>query len=1019
MRKGILVTLLALFTVFAMIGVVSCGGDDDGGSTPTPPAPQNVTITKDFNWPDEAVGTPPNNTSFQLVKSTGTVTATHIEDPTEAQSPADYEFLGWFTSKSAGTKVTVGKTYATNDTIWAHWEVSAAVDEAVITFNTNGGLPAIPTVKIKLALVDPDDPDSGYEPAVIPVANRPGTITKSTASFKDWKDDADNSIISDSDWATKTFGQGNHSVSAYWEVTVTFDLNYLGATGAPADITIDEGEIIPAEDWPSTPSRTGGYTFKFWSTSSVTASATAFDTTGTIDVNTDLYAIWNDPIIVTLTFDLNYPSSPANPNSIQVIAGIPIAANVLPAPTRTGYGFVEWNTSNEGVGTAIGVGHTFTNTANATVSLFAQWLQDGYARVIFQPNGGAFDFGTPGEPDLSTDPIIEDFLAGVIPSAQIPEAVWTDWVFEDWYDTASPGEDDDPIDLSTETFAVGSITPLYADWSLDLTGYVEEVTLDNSWYVVYQFTIPGGKTFANYTGVSAQYFVDQDMYDNGHCRGDRIMGNYKDSHFSFAEASSVANGGNKAVASYNAGGQAIYVGNSGSFGSDYGTKGSLGVAIASVQGKANEWFTITQNFPAAAPSTNFNPAENLPAANFVGTLYYGLGLSGQGDDGNTFLVRNVFLKGETGTTDVQGYPLVFKVTNSEPANELYPAFTGYPNVGDGSADDKPLGVGLDGFKQAKRVSIGTLEAPPVDYTFKIFDITLDYNWPTELVADQPIDGEATTQRNGTLTSDDLSTTGKVPTGYEFDKWSTTASDTPTAGSTVTANGTVFSVATTIYARWKVQTKPDPTVPLVVEGNELFSMHGTNVKATYDSVSGVATAATASGITGGGGWIGANEYALMTTGTLTTKLTGATDNLDGLSSVKFPATVNDFLYTKIIVYYEAIVPATIEGLGADTNTIEAIDRYPNGETNAAMGGNMHIGYNSWSGAGSPQYPNFDPGADKSFTWDLAGYLPATVPTNGHGFSIQFGSTSAEYPKVSGWLLKITKVVFTTQALIDGD
>jgi hypothetical protein len=48
---------------------------------------------------------------------------------------------------------------------------------------------------------------------------------------------------------------------------------------------------------------------------------------------------------------------------------------------------------------------------------------------------------------------------------------------------------------------------------------------------------------------------------------------------------------------------------------------------------------------------------------------------------------------------------------------------------------------------------------------------------------------------------------------------------------------------------------------------------------------------------------------------------------------------------------------------------------------------------------------------SLTWDLEWFDET-------GFSIQYNGSSDDYSRVNGWLLKITKLEFTTQELIDG-
>ena len=49
-----------------------------------------------------------------------------------------YDFLGWYTQKDGGDKVTTNTVFTKNSTIYAHWQKQAA-QEYTVTFNANGG----------------------------------------------------------------------------------------------------------------------------------------------------------------------------------------------------------------------------------------------------------------------------------------------------------------------------------------------------------------------------------------------------------------------------------------------------------------------------------------------------------------------------------------------------------------------------------------------------------------------------------------------------------------------------------------------------------------------------------------------------------------------------------------------------------------------------------------------------------------------------------------------------------------
>jgi hypothetical protein len=142
MRKGILVTLLALFTVFAMVGMVSCGGDDGPGPGPTP---KDITITFNGNGGTATVSDVPDPVVIKENTSMG------VKFPIGQPSRSDgATFLGWFktqananaatASNSAGA-VTAATTFGATTTIYAGWQPLPSVPDGKfrIIFNWGSG----------------------------------------------------------------------------------------------------------------------------------------------------------------------------------------------------------------------------------------------------------------------------------------------------------------------------------------------------------------------------------------------------------------------------------------------------------------------------------------------------------------------------------------------------------------------------------------------------------------------------------------------------------------------------------------------------------------------------------------------------------------------------------------------------------------------------------------------------------------------------------------------------------------
>jgi uncharacterized repeat protein (TIGR02543 family) len=149
-----------------------------------------------------------------------------------------------------------------------------------------------------------------------------------------------------------------------------FDAN--GGTVSPANKEVITGTVVG--ELP-TPTR-ADYTFTGWNTAQ-NGSETEYTaaTVYTETVNTTLYAQWtSNASSFLLQFDAN--GGTVSPASKEVTTGA--AVGVLPAPTRAGYVFTEWNTAQNGSGLVFLATTVYTPAANTT--LYAQWEKTtGYA----------------------------------------------------------------------------------------------------------------------------------------------------------------------------------------------------------------------------------------------------------------------------------------------------------------------------------------------------------------------------------------------------------------------------------------------------------------------------------------------------------------------------------------------------------------------------------------------------------------------------------------------------------------
>lgn len=143
--------------------------------------------------------------------------------------------------------------------------------------------------------------------------------------------------------------------------TVTFNLNYDGATGAPDAQTIASGGTASK---PTDPAR-DSYSFNGWYTEADCTNA--FDFATAITADTTLYAKWtvvDTSVKYTVTFDTNGGSSIA---AVSVSSGDKVSAPT--EPTLASYTFGGWYTS-----AAKATAYNFSDAVTADTTLYAKWV---------------------------------------------------------------------------------------------------------------------------------------------------------------------------------------------------------------------------------------------------------------------------------------------------------------------------------------------------------------------------------------------------------------------------------------------------------------------------------------------------------------------------------------------------------------------------------------------------------------------------------------------------------------------
>jgi len=329
--------------------------------------------------------------------------------PTPTRS--GYEFGGWYTASSGGTKVTSSTTVTatSNHTLYAHW-----IAVLTVTFNANGGTCSESSRTVK----------TGNTYGTLP------TPTRSGYEFNGWYTASSSGTkVTSSTTITAT---SNHTLYAHWTAvpTVTFDAN--GGTCSTSSKKLRTGETYGTLP---TPTRTG-YTFTGWYTSG--GSKITSTTTVTTTSNHTLTARWTAKQVV-VTYNANGGTCSTASKTVTYDS----TYGTLASPTRTGYKFLGWYTSKTD-GTNITSSTKVTKTSNHT--LYAHWEALTYT-LTFNANGGSV---TPSSMKVTYDSVY----------GTLPRPTRTNYIFSGWYTSSSGGT---KITSTKKNTTAANMT-VYAHW---------------------------------------------------------------------------------------------------------------------------------------------------------------------------------------------------------------------------------------------------------------------------------------------------------------------------------------------------------------------------------------------------------------------------------------------------------------------------------------------------------------------------------------------------------------------------
>jgi len=390
-----------------------------------------VTITFDGNGGTLAEQVVPG----QFPQDTYASALASITTPTQS----GFTFAGW--EDGSGNPITASSLIPPGDTIvYAQWTPNPTI---TITFNANGGTPTPQT-----AIVITGDTYS----TPITAVTQP---TQAGYLFQGWFTAQTGGV--QVLYTTVVTTTVNQTLYAHWIPSPTITITFDGNGGTPPTQVMPgrvSGETFATTLAAVTTPTQAGFVFIGWFTSASETAGTHITDSSIIpagDIPRTLYAHWAPIPTITVTFDAQGGTPPIQTATVMTGDTYGDVSPVVTTPTRPGYVFAGWFTTQDGDTSGVQILADTTVTATTNQTLYAHWIAVGVT-LTFDGNGG-----TPATQAISGKMPGDTYEIAL---ASVTEPTKEFYDFMGWFTEPTGG---DPI--TDASLIPDTDTTVYAQWA--------------------------------------------------------------------------------------------------------------------------------------------------------------------------------------------------------------------------------------------------------------------------------------------------------------------------------------------------------------------------------------------------------------------------------------------------------------------------------------------------------------------------------------------------------------------------